>query len=134
MGKVDDLRALREAKYGKPRERRPIGLASYEPVRAEDQQPSPPVVVAAVPDPVAPVPSPTPVAAVTLVENSDGARPARSIQAYKQAELEEIVAGLYAPGMSPEQMIDAVCAHLGFLRRGKVIKIRVREAFEARCA
>lgn len=131
MGKVDDLRALREAKYGKPRERRPIGLASHEPVRAEDQQPSPP---AAVPDPVAPVPSLAPLAAVTLVENSEDARPARPIQAYKQAELEEIVAGLYAPGMSPEQMIDAVCAHLGFLRRGKVIKVRVREAFEARCA
>lgn len=142
VGKVDDMRALREARYGRQRERRPVGLASREPAREEKARPAPPAEITSdeqdhSPAAIEPasVESVHPQGKAALQErsvtdrSSDG--PPRPIQSFSSEELEDIVADLYSPGMTCDQMTDAVVSVLRFQRRGKVIKARVKEAYDA---
>lgn len=111
MGKVDDMRALREARYGRQRDRRPVGLASRGPARSE------------------PIERSSAKATLGTADQQIG-EPSRPIHSYSSDELERIVRNLYTPGMTCDQATDAVVTVLGFKRKGKVIKVRVREAYE----
>lgn len=145
MGKVDDMRAMREARYGRSRDRRPVGLVSREPVMSKPitKARTPKVVrtstlvdsspalgtMGALYDSVESPSSASSSVGANRVEQTLEGLP-RPIHSYSSEELDGIVADLYSPGMTCEQMIDAVVIFLGFQRRGKIIKVRVKEAYD----
>jgi hypothetical protein len=124
VGKVDELRALREARYGGRRDSRQAGLPAKRSAGLSRKPVTEGSPVAALVQEGAAVSVPA------VVTSNFEVRAGQPIQAYKDGELLAIVAALYSPDVDAERMIDLVCETLGFQRRGKVIKMRVREAFD----
>lgn len=120
MGKVEQLRALREQKWQK-RE-----AAEFVPVRQYK-----PVEVAAAPS--KPLSSEEPLAETEPLNQPPlspvGWEPGLSIHQYSDAAITAVVSEVLGSGIcEPDAVLDEVMRLLGFQRRGKIIRQRVMNA------
>lgn len=118
MSKVDQQRAMREARWQNRGTRAPVPAAAP---RRSTAPPAPPSVVALAP------PS-TPLESPSLERPS--VQPGKAIGAYKQPDLVALVEWIMSDGSTrtDSQILELVMADLGFARQGRTIRSRVSEA------
>ncbi len=126
MSKVDQQRAMREARWQNRGARTPVaplGQASAKPTPGT--APTPGHVAATL---TTGTPTARPAGSSSVERPS--VQPGRAIGAYKQPELIAIVAWIMSDGVTRTdgQILELVMADLGFARQGRVIRSRVSEA------
>lgn len=130
MSKVDQMRALREAKFSQQGTRVPRPAIKPVPKPAPVQAPPVPAPTTPAVTPEAPaVPSTSAQATISPVqgpgrEHAHGVTPGKPISAYKTADLVAVVQWVARDGAqrTPDEIVDAVMSELGFVRKGKNIR------------
>lgn len=135
MSKVDQLRAMREARWAARQQTVSAPRSLIAPVPHAPAASAPSTastasshVVGFAPPPVQPV---TPAAAASAGGNRPNLTAGKPIGSYRDDDLRELVVWLTGQGRaaSLDQAVDEVMAELGFQRRGKVIRLRVQSAW-----
>ena len=120
MSKVDQQRAMREARWQSRGTRAPVPAAAPRRSTAT-ATPAPPSVVALAP-PSTPLDSPS--------LERPSVQPGKAIGAYRQPDLVALVEWIMSDGITrtDNQILELVMADLGFARQGRTIRSRVSEA------
>lgn len=149
MNKVDQLRALREARFSHATSQRHASpprpaTPAVSPFKPPTGVAPPPVSVADLASPAQAGQDATPVVALSKTNAVSGEarerthqrpdlQPGKPIHSYSNEDMVALVKWIRSDGVtsSPEAILEAVMTELGFERRGKVIRARVDAAISS---